>query len=197
MQVPQSWDCHFKNNIWKCLDKQSPSKNKISMSLAAQLKKNYESLSYFERSFKKTKRYKSFSKLIQKSIPQSLKRKNINGQTWIEAFHFAGEAPQYYTHYLATVSGGISILLSYSYHRGELKSASKTYYKLINSIKIKTHNSSAEKINPMAAVSPHSKTRQLKQVFGFSFSDTSFYALVALLGLIILAFVAILLKKKQ
>jgi hypothetical protein len=55
------------------------------------------------------------------SIVEQVKRSVINGRTWIEGTHLNSEVIDYRTHYLATFTAQVAILITFSSYAKELE----------------------------------------------------------------------------
>ncbi len=62
--------------------------------------------------------------------------KMIGPQQWVESLHDSSEVPHFYTLYMATRSGDLSILLQLSASKQQQKKFSSTFKKLIQSLRI-------------------------------------------------------------
>lgn len=60
----------------------------------------------------------------------------INGRTWVEATHLNSEVKNYRTHYLATLTAQIAILITFSSYRDEFEIYQPVLKQMVSSINI-------------------------------------------------------------
>ncbi|MEZ4871554.1 MAG: hypothetical protein R2827_04760 [Bdellovibrionales bacterium] len=56
-----------------------------------------------------------------------VKKYSLNGKEWVDSLHESSEVEGYYTRYVATVSGGLGILVTFSAHKKHYAAPVQTY----------------------------------------------------------------------
>ena len=126
-QVPDDWDCQLDNNQWICRSETEGYDTRVVASFSAKQSSPEEKIENFLKHFKNPKSI--ISKAGRSVVSQVISAKivNVNRIKWVEAIHLESELPNYYTHYMATVNGGVTLLLQFSAHK-EVFEIMKPYF---------------------------------------------------------------------
>ena len=132
-----NWHCHPEGTEWICASKLNKKKaSEAIIILTAKQKGPPDSLAQYAnylkmpRTIKTSKGGKFTSKVFH------AKQRRINQHTWIDGFHHGSEVPVYYTRYLATVKGGLAVLVTYSAHKDHYKKYASDFAASINSLRV-------------------------------------------------------------
>jgi len=152
-QLPSQWGCKLNDTVWTCRYAVSPkckgAKAKTPPCQKA-LKKRREAIIHLTA--KETgpkdsiKRYLKYLKSPKTIITKDkrrisskiihLKSPLISGQTWVDGMHLGSELPNYYTRYLATVKGNVSVLVTFSAHKKYFSAYSTQFFETIKTLKV-------------------------------------------------------------
>ena len=136
-QVPKNWNCQLDNTKWLCRSKDPKYKSRMLVSIAAKQSSPEESLKNFLSYFGATKTATSQEGRTIISKVLSAKPVYVNNIEWVEAVHFEGEVPNYYTHYMTTLYGGVTILLRLSAHKDLFESMKPIFTSIILNTRLK------------------------------------------------------------
>lgn len=132
-----NWHCHPEGTEWICTNKLNRKKASEAMIiLTAKQKGPPDSLARYinhlknPRAMKDSKGGKSTSKVFH------AKQRQINQHMWVDGFHQGSEVPAYYTRYLVTIKGSLSILVTYSAHKNHYKKYASDFASSINSLRV-------------------------------------------------------------
>lgn len=78
------------------------------------------------------------------SIVEQVKRSVINGRTWIEGTHLNSEVIGYRTHYMATFTAQVAILITFSSYAKELKAYQPVLEGVVRSVNIYQSSNEAD-----------------------------------------------------
>ena len=153
-KVPDDWTCKLADQQWICQSTLKGYDTRLVASFLAKQALPEENIENFLGHFKSSKYItsKSGRSLVSKVI--YVKKVSVNRVTWVEALHFQSEVPNYYTQYMVTVNGGVSILLQLSAHK-DIFEVMKPYF---TSVILNTRLKKLGTINP-----PHSSPSYTKE----------------------------------
>ena len=136
-QVPEDWNCRLTNNYWVCQSSTKGYDTRVVASFSAKQALPEENLENFlgHLKYPKSITSKIGRPVVSKVI--SAKKVDVNRVTWIEAIHFESEVPNYYTHYMVTVNGGVSILLQFSAHKDVFETMKPYFTSVILNTRLK------------------------------------------------------------
>ena len=103
--------------------------------LTAKQKGPPDSLAQYINHLKKPRTVKS-SKGTNTSKVFHAKQRQINQHMWVDGFHSGSEVPTYYTRYLVTTKGTLSVLVTYSAHKDHYKKYASDFAASINSLRV-------------------------------------------------------------
>ncbi len=152
-ELPDKWDCYLENTAWVCryaISKKCLGEGSNSKECQEQRKKTKEAIIILaakevgpKDSFQIYYDYLKKSRPIvvggsKKSESQILHVKpiSIEKHKWIDGMHLGSEIPHYYTRYLATIKGNISVLVTFSAHKLYYTKYSNDFFKSIKSLRV-------------------------------------------------------------
>lgn len=135
-ELPPNWDCTLENTEWICTSLDKKASREAIIILTAKEAGNTDSLSQYEMHLKTPRNVKTRKGQTVQSKVIHVKQKKLKGHTWVDGFHLSSEIPNYYTRYLATVKGGLAILVTFSAHKAHYSAYSNSFFQAINSLKI-------------------------------------------------------------
>ena len=127
-QVPDDWNCRLTQQQWVCRSETKGYDTRVVASFSAKQALPEESIENFLGHFKSPKSIISKTGRSVTSKIISVKKVDVNKVTWVEAIHFESEVPNYYTHYMVTVHGGMAILLHFSAHKDAFETMKPLFY---------------------------------------------------------------------
>jgi hypothetical protein len=65
-----------------------------------------------------------------------VKTRMIQGHPWVDGLHFGSERPNYWTHYLATSTSHLGVLVTFSVHRAHYEEYNHQFDEMIDSLNI-------------------------------------------------------------
>ena len=132
--LPEGWKCDLEGAEYVC-EPPHPKGQKETMLfvLAAKYPNDFDNIPSYMIELKKNKSTTHGSSLIDGPKVDD----NINGVSWVEATHFESEIPGYYTIYMATVSNGLAVLVTFSVRKNEYLAFKDLVLPCIESLQIK------------------------------------------------------------
>ena len=85
-----------------------------------------------------------------KSKVVHVKPVSIAKQKWIDGMHLGSEVPHYYTRYLASIKGNISVLVTFSAHKLYYTRYTKDFFKAIKSLRVVATKASTLRVKSAA-----------------------------------------------
>ncbi len=152
-ELPNRWDCYLENTAWICryaISKVCLGAGANKKECAEQRKKTKEAIIILaakevgpKDSFKE---YYNHLKAPRPIITKGGKRTSskiihvkpisIEKHRWIDGMHLGSEIPHYYTRYLATLKGNISVLVTFSAHKLFYSKYSSEFFRAIKSLRV-------------------------------------------------------------
>jgi hypothetical protein len=119
--LPEGWKCDLEGSEFVC-EPAHPKGHKVSMIivLAAKYQGDFDTLPNYLEYLRKNKSITGGSSLVDGPTIKN----DIGIVSWVEATHYESELKGFYTTYLATVTNGLAVLVTFS--------ASKTNYPLFH-----------------------------------------------------------------
>lgn len=134
--IPTSWNCFLEGTEWVCQNQQDAAKKKEAIIiLAAKIQGDQDTLDQYLTYLKTPK---SFTSAQGKSMTSSVsyaQNKSINDRMWVDSLHMESEITGFYTRYLATVTDGIGILVTYSVNKGKYQEYTPMFEEMVKSLK--------------------------------------------------------------
>ena len=133
-----NWHCHPEGTEWICTSKLNRKKASEAMIiLTAKQKGPADSLAQYinhlksPRTIKVSRAGRGFTSKVFHA-----KQRLINQHMWVDGFHQGSEVPVYYTRYLVTIKGSLSVLVTYSAHKDHYKKYASDFASSINSLRV-------------------------------------------------------------
>jgi hypothetical protein len=134
--LPTAWNCSLEGTEWVCQNQQDAAKKKEAIIiLAAKIQGDQDTLDQYLNYLKAPK---TFTSAQGKSITSNVsyaQSKTINERMWADSLHMESEVPGFYTRYLATVTDGIGILVTYSVNKGKYQEYTPMFEEMVKSLK--------------------------------------------------------------
>ena len=132
-----NWQCHPEGTEWICTNKLNRKKASEAMIiLTAKQKGPPDSLAKYIGHLKNPRVTKTAKGGKHSSKVFHAKQRHINQHMWVDGFHQGSEVPTYYTRYLVTIKGSLSILVTYSAHKNHYKKYASDFATSINSLRV-------------------------------------------------------------
>jgi hypothetical protein len=132
--LPEGWKCDQEGSEFVCMPPH-PKGKKVSMIfvLAAKYPGDIDNLPSYMEELKKNK-----SKTGESSLVDGPKiDDNIGGVSWVEATHIGSEIEGFYTIYMATVTDGLAVLVTFSVHKDQYQQFKELVRPCIESLEVK------------------------------------------------------------
>lgn len=138
-QLPDNWGCELDGTEWVCVDKFSKKykeKKEAVIILTAKEKGPSDSLQVYESHLKTPRKLKNSQGKKYSSQIKIVKQRKISNQLWVDGLHLGSEVQNYYTRYLATVKGQISMLVTFTAHKEHYSKYSGDFIRAIQSLRV-------------------------------------------------------------
>lgn len=136
-KIPDHWDCHLANQQWVCRSQVKGYGSRVVASFVAKRASPEESIENFLTHFKSPKSIASKSGRSVVSKVVSVNKVTVNNVGWVQAVHFQGEVPNYYTYYMATVHKGVAVAIQFSSHKDVFKTMKPYFTRVVFSLRLK------------------------------------------------------------
>ena len=143
INLPSGWTCDPDESLVICTEVSSKRKKAAIVLINFKKAAPTETLADFRNRLNKPKSSQVTGGAPRLSRVVSFQDRVINSLTWIEALHFEGELPDYYTYYLATRKSGKFFLISLSAHKKSWDKYRPQFENIIASLRILTPEPSA------------------------------------------------------
>lgn len=135
--LPESqWTCTKSKIRFVCQPRQKPDQTQAIIILNAKIAGPEDNLKLYLKHLRQPKILTLKGKAPAKSKVIYADAKMIGPQQWVESLHESSEVPGFYTLYMATRSGDLSILLQLSASKQQQKKFNPTFKRLIQSLRI-------------------------------------------------------------
>jgi hypothetical protein len=135
-ELPNAWVCLLEGAEWVCQNQQDKEKKKEAIIvLAAKIQGDQDTLDQYLSYLKNPKVYTTAAGKQVTSDVRYANNKTIGEKAWVDALHLESEIPGFYTRYLATVTDGIGILVTYSVNKNKYQEYAPTFESMVNSLK--------------------------------------------------------------
>jgi hypothetical protein len=135
-ELPPAWVCVLEGTEWVCQNQQDKDKKKEAIVvLAAKIQGDQDTLDQYLKYLKNPKVYNSAQGKPVTSDVRYANNKTIQDRAWVDALHLDSEIPGFYTRYLATVTDGIGILVTYSVNKNKYQEYTAVFDTMVNSLK--------------------------------------------------------------
>jgi hypothetical protein len=132
--LPEGWKCDQEGSEFVC-EPTHPKGHKVAMIiiLTAKYQGDADSLPNYEEYLKRNKSITGGSSLVEGPKINS----EIGNISWVEATHYESELKGFYTTYLATVSNGLAVLVTFSASKDKFPNFREMIRPCIQSLQIK------------------------------------------------------------
>lgn len=133
---PEGWQCELSQGVWICQDTVEPQRKESLVLSIATTQSDWDSLENFEKYLKDTRKTQDDAgKTIESKITYTRKR-NINGNWWVDSLQFNSELPGFWTRYVATVHKKLAILITYVASDEYYKTMGPKFERMVTSLKL-------------------------------------------------------------
>ena len=134
--LPTTWNCSLEGTEWVCQNQQDAAKKKEAIIvLAAKIQGDQDTLDQYLTYLKAPKTFTNTQGKSMTSTVSYAQSKSINERMWVDSLHMESEVPGFYTRYLATVTDGIGILVTYSVNKGKYQEYNPMFEDMVKSLK--------------------------------------------------------------
>jgi hypothetical protein len=134
--LPSAWVCILEGTEWVCQNQQDAAKKKEAIIiLAAKIQGEQDTLDQYVSYLKTPKSYSNAQGKPVTSTVSYAQNKTIQDRAWVDALHLESEIPGFYTRYLATVTDGIGILVTYSVNKNKYQEYAPQFEEMVKSLK--------------------------------------------------------------
>jgi len=141
-ELPSYWNCNLDQTEWICKSADSILGKRGVIALTAKEAGPTDSLAFYEQYLNKS--LTSTAVIQGDSVPSKIiyksKSTKIQDQTWLDALHIGSEFPGYYTRYLVTLHGQLSILITFTAHKENYAKFNQDFFQAISSLRIVASN---------------------------------------------------------
>ncbi len=133
---PDGWKCELSQSVWICQSTQEPDrKESVVLSIATQATE-WDKIENYEEYLKQPRTIPDAEgKNLTSKVTYSRKR-NINGQVWVDSLQFNSELPGFWSRYLATVHNKLAILITYIVSDEQYKKLAPQFERMASSMKL-------------------------------------------------------------
>ncbi len=134
--LPTAWNCFLEGTEWVCQNQQDAAKKKEAIIiLAAKIQGDQDTLDQYLNYLKAPKTFTSSQGKSLTSTVSYAQNKSINDRMWVDSLHMESEVPGFYTRYIATVTDGIGVLVTYSVNKGKYPEYTPMFEEMVKSLK--------------------------------------------------------------
>jgi hypothetical protein len=134
--LPAAWTCFLEGTEWVCQNPQDAVKKKEAIIvLAAKIQGDQDTLDQYLNYLKAPKTFTSSQGKSLTSTVSYAQNKSINDRMWVDSLHMESEVPGFYTRYIATVTDGIGILVTYSVNKAKYQEYTPMFEEMVKSLK--------------------------------------------------------------
>ncbi len=139
-ELPNAWVCLLEGAEWVCQNQQDKEKKKDAIIiLAAKIQGDQDTLDQYLAYLKNPKVYTTAQGKQVTSDVRYSNNKTIGDKSWVDALHLESEIPGFYTRYLATVTDGIGVLVTYSVNKNKYQEYAPIFDSMVSSLKAFRH----------------------------------------------------------
>lgn len=130
------WSCQIEDKDWVCSPRTTREKTQALIVISAKIAGPEDNLKIFHQHLGKPKMLTQQGKSPTPSQVIHTKNRTIGPQIWVESLHLSSEVPDFYTLYLATRAGNLSVLATYSASKKENKKFTPSFSQAITSMRL-------------------------------------------------------------
>jgi hypothetical protein len=135
-ELPPGWNCVIEGSEWVCQSSNNDRQKEAIIILAAKIRGAQDNLAEYQAYLNKPKTYQLPGGKVQKSEGKYAKKKDVNGQVWIDSLHLASEVPGFYTRYLATVKEDLGVAVTFSVTKDLYNAYQSVFDNIIASMRV-------------------------------------------------------------
>jgi hypothetical protein len=208
-ELPIGWECALEGSEWVCQSNDKDRKKEAIIILAAKYRGDQDSLEQYQTYLKAPKSFTLPGGKQQISEAKSVVVKTINGHQWVDSLHLASEVPGFYTRYLATVKDTLGIAVTFSVSKDHYNEYQDIFEKVVATLKVfaqktgnfELKNKSKEEVladgaSTLAGTDPNADIGLNKQKTKKG-NDDETTAIAALVGILVLGFIFMKMRKKK
>jgi len=102
--------------------------------LALKYRGKEDSLEAYQKHLDKPITIETSDRKTMVSELRELRRRWISDHEWVESVHYQSEVPNYVTHYLATVTSHLGMLVTFSAHKDRYEQYKREFYPMVESL---------------------------------------------------------------
>lgn len=144
-ELPPNWDCKLIGTDWTCVSKFQTKSKEAMIALTAKQAGPADTLPAYMAYLKQPHPIKSKTgkEMVQSKVLH-VRQRQVSGHAWVDALHLGSEMTDYYTRYLTTIKGRISVLITFSAHKLHYTKYSSDFLNAIQSLRIVAGNDVGE-----------------------------------------------------
>ena len=135
--IPDTWHCKPEGGQHICQPINPEQRREAIIVMASKYKGPGDDMKQYFARLKEKRRVKDLKGKSYSSKVQYTKFNSILGTAWVDSQHENSEVPGFITRYLATVSKGLGIAITFSAHSSKFKQYGADFYRMIKSIKVR------------------------------------------------------------
>jgi LPXTG-motif cell wall-anchored protein len=136
---PDGWACEFSKGVWVCQSSASPDREESVVLSIATLATEWDTVENFEDYLRQPKSIEDDSGTKFNSEVRYVRKRNINGFTWVDSLQFNADLPGFWSRYVATVSetpkAKLAILVTYIVSDARYKELAPQFERMVSSLK--------------------------------------------------------------
>ncbi len=139
-ELPNAWVCLLEGAEWVCQNQQDKEKKKEAIIvLAAKIQGDQDTLDQYQAYLKNPKVYTTAQGKQVTSEVRYAHNLTIQDKSWVDSLHLESEISGFYTRYLATVTDGIGVLVTYSVNKNKYNDYAPLFEAMVKSLKAFRH----------------------------------------------------------
>jgi hypothetical protein len=136
MDLAEGWSCSQDGIAWTCVP-DAPEEQKSAVAIFAMKYRNVDDTpEAFAEHLRSPQPIQMRDGSMRPSTVKYVKSSRIGGYDWVDSLHLGSEIGDYYTHYLATVTSHIAILVSFSAYKDDFDRYNPQLEQMISSLVI-------------------------------------------------------------
>lgn len=135
--LPQDrWGCSQQQMEWICTPKTTPERTQAMIVISGKVAGPEDNLKIYLKHLKEPKMLVTPGRTPTPSKVIHAKPRTIGPQEWVESLHLASEVPGFYTLYLATRAGDLSVLVTLSASQTHVQKFNESFSRLTESLRL-------------------------------------------------------------
>lgn len=137
LQLPPNWDCKQEELDWVCQpDNLAERAEAIVVIVTKAVNDVDDSFDKYEQILNQSRPMRDLLGNSYQSKVSYVRKRDIKGQTWVDALHFGSEIPGFYTRYVASIKEKVAGLVTYSVAESVYPKYSPILEQMIDSLDI-------------------------------------------------------------